>query len=105
MYFSLHCLQNSDDDQQQISDCTPVPPLKGIESAAFSVDRIPLTSTKRYQQVDEEQAHIHGVPTTTTTIAKKKKYPTKQTFQEYDNLENVTQSKRNNKTQQKVKEF
>ncbi|CAF4443308.1 unnamed protein product [Rotaria socialis] len=91
---------NSDDDQQQISDSTPVPLSKGMESASFSVDHIPFTSTKQYQQVDEEQAHIHGVPTT-TTITKKKKYPTKQTFQEYDNLENVSQSKRNNRTQQK----
>ncbi|CAM2724500.1 unnamed protein product [Rotaria socialis] len=91
---------NSDDDQQQISDSTPVPLSKGMESASFSVDHIPFTSTKQYQQVDEDQAHIHGVPTT-TTITKKKKYPTKQTFQEYDNLENVAQSKRNNRTQQK----
>ncbi|CAF1963921.1 unnamed protein product [Rotaria magnacalcarata] len=92
---------NSDDDQQQISDSTPVPLSKGTGSASFSVDRMQLTSTKQYQQVDEEQAHIHGIPTAATTITKKKKYPTKQIFQEYDNLENITQSKRNNKTQQK----
>ncbi|CAF5165246.1 unnamed protein product, partial [Rotaria magnacalcarata] len=50
---------NSDDDQQQISDSTPVPLSKGTGSASFSVDRMQLTSTKQYQQVDEEQAHIH----------------------------------------------
>ncbi|CAF3668398.1 unnamed protein product [Rotaria sordida] len=86
---------NSDDEQQQISDTTPVPLMKGVESTSFSVDYIPSTSTKYHQQINEEQTHIRGITTA------KKKSSNKQTIQEYDNLENINKTKRKVKTEQK----
>ncbi|CAF4209541.1 unnamed protein product, partial [Rotaria sp. Silwood2] len=93
---------NSDDEQQQISDTTPVPLMKGVESTLFSVDHIPSRSNKHHQQINEEQTHIRGITTTTTTTTtKKRKSPSKQTIQEYDNLENINKTKRKLKTEQK----
>lgn len=74
--------------------------LKKVEPTALTVDRIPLASTKQYQQVNEEQAHIHGIPT--TTGMKNKKSPSTQSMQEYDNLENLSPARRSKKKQQKV---
>jgi hypothetical protein len=84
-----HYLKNSDDEQQQSTDTIPIPLMKGIESTSLGLDYIPSKSHKHHQQINEEQTHIRGTATT-----KKKNYSTKREIQDYDNLENLTKSKR-----------
>jgi hypothetical protein len=92
-------LKNSDDEQQQSNGTTPVPLMKGTESTSYDLDYIPSTLGKHHKQINEEQAHIHG----NTATTKKKKAPSKRDIEEYDNLENITKSKRKTKSEQKVK--
>ncbi len=90
--FFYHYLKNSDDEQQQSTDTTPIPLMKGIESTSFGLDYIPSKSHKHHQQINEEQTHIRGTATT-----KKNNYSTRREIQDYDNLENLTKSKRKTK--------
>jgi hypothetical protein len=76
--------------------------MKHIEPTSFSIDYVPSRSPKHHQQIDEEQTHIHG--TTKTATIKKTKSPNRRDMEDYDNLENVTKTKRKPKTEQKVKE-
>ncbi|CAF3740085.1 unnamed protein product [Rotaria sp. Silwood1] len=87
---------DSDDEQQQNSDTTSVPLINGLETTLFRVDHIPSTSNKHHQQINEEQTHIRGITTT-----KKRKSPSKQIIQQYDNLENISNTKRKFKTESK----
>ncbi len=68
--------------------------MKRMESTSFNLDYIPSTSAKYHQQVNEEQRHIHGLTKT--------KSSNKQQIQEYDNLDNISTTKRKTKTDQKV---
>ncbi len=65
-----------------------------MESTSFNLDYVPSTSTKYHQQVNEEQRHIHGLTKT--------KSSNKRQIQEYDNLDNISTTKRKTKTDQKV---
>lgn len=93
----------SDDEQQQQQshDTSPISSMKRIESTSFTVDHIPSNSTKHHQQLNEEQRHIHGM--TKPAIIKKKNSSNKDDMQDYDNLENLTKTKRKTKAEQKVK--
>ena len=77
----------------------PIPLTKSTESTAFSADYIPTKSSEYHQQITEELAHIRGI----TAVPKKiKHFPIKRETHEYDNLRNMTKSRRKIQIEQKV---
>lgn len=93
-------MQNSDDEQQQQSP-TPISSIKRFDSTPFNIDHIPSQLNKHHQQINQEQTHVHGL----TSSTKKKKPTSKNGHQDYDNLDNVTKTKRKTRAEQKVIPF
>ncbi|CAF4450112.1 unnamed protein product [Rotaria sp. Silwood2] len=85
---------DSDDEQQQSNNITPMPVIKNIESTSFEPDYIPSSSVKYHQHRIEEQPYRRGIMTTT-----KKRNVTNRN--EYENLEKPTKLKRKIKIEQK----
>ncbi|CAF4746158.1 unnamed protein product, partial [Rotaria sp. Silwood1] len=77
---------DSEDEQQQSNNITPIPVMKSIESTSFEPDYIPSSSVKYHQHRIEESPNKHAITTTKKINISNRN--------EYENLERPTKLKR-----------